>query len=525
MAKFNRASTRTAPGLAPVVSERVPSGRTHEGGHGFARDLKSELFLLAVSNMVGEATFYEPAGGRDSRYVALVRRAAVGDPQWTAAFLRWLRGEANMRTAALVGAAEFVKARVEAGVSDPVVTNRKVVDSVLQRADEPGELLAYWTSHYGRRIPMPLKNGIADAVRRLYTERNLLKYDTATHAWRFADVIEIVHPRPVPGQSELFKVALERRHHRGAAPPAALEMLVRNAALRRRAAAEPAVLYDADALREAGMTWEDALSLAGPRLAKAKLWSAMIPSMGYMALLRNLRNFDEAGVPDDVASAAATRLADPAQVASSRQFPMRFLSAHRAAPSLRWGYPLERALGHSLANVPRLDGRTLVLVDTSYSMHNAFSMDGTLKRWDAAVIFGVALALRCATADVVSFASTRQTKVFGLRPAESLLASVARWKSGGYFIGGGTDTADAVRRHYDRHDRVVIVTDEQAAASPGGVSGALPSTVPLYTWNLAGYRMGHAPSGRYRYTFGGLTDQAFRMIPLLEAGRDAAWPW
>ncbi|MEJ3751036.1 hypothetical protein WEI85_48475 [Actinomycetes bacterium KLBMP 9797] len=43
----------------------------------------------------------------------------------------------------------------------------------------------------------------------------------------------------------------------------------------------------------------------------------------------------------------------------------RFLSAYRAAPSLRWGYPLEQALGHSLNNIPSLPGRTLVLVDTS----------------------------------------------------------------------------------------------------------------------------------------------------------------
>lgn len=37
---------------------------------------------------------------------------------------------------------------------------------------------------------------------------------------------------------------------------------------------------------------------------------------------------------------------------------------------------------------------------------------------------------------------------------------------------------------------------------------------------------GHGESGvRNRHTFGGLTDAAFRMIPLLEAGRNAAWPW
>lgn len=34
-----------------------------------------------------------------------------------ARFLRWLRAEATMRTAAIVGAAEFAKARLDAGVT------------------------------------------------------------------------------------------------------------------------------------------------------------------------------------------------------------------------------------------------------------------------------------------------------------------------------------------------------------------------------------------------------------------------
>jgi TROVE domain len=88
-------------------------------------------------------------------------------------------------------------------------------------------------------------------------------------------------------------------------------MVRANARLRAAAAADPAVLLDPDALRRAGMTWEDALSLAGPAVDKGALWTAMIPSMGYMALLRNLRNFDEAGVSDVVAATVAAKLADP----------------------------------------------------------------------------------------------------------------------------------------------------------------------------------------------------------------------
>jgi hypothetical protein len=58
------------------------------------------------------------------------------------------------------------------------------------------------------------------------------------------------------------------------------------------------------------------------------------------------------------------------------------------------------------------------------------------------------------------------------------------------------------------------------------VTAAIPQAVPMYTWNLAGYEAGHAPSGgQNRHAFGGLTDAAFRLVPLLESGRDAKWPW
>jgi hypothetical protein len=93
---------------------------------------------------------------------------------------------------------------------------------------------------------------------------------------------------------------------------------------------------------------------------------------------------------------------------------------------------------------------------------------------------------------------------------------------------GGTNTADAVRRHYRGHDRVVILTDEQAWGGRHGAdpADAVPASVPVYTFNLAGYRYGHGPSGvGNRHIFGGLTDQGFAAIGLLEAGRDQRWPF
>lgn len=268
------------------------------------------------------------------------------------------------------------------------------------------------------------------------------------------------------------------------------------------------------------MTWEALAGwLQGP-MDKAA-WEAVIPSMRSMALVRNLRNFDEAGVSDEVAAQVAVKISDPAEVARSRQFPFRYLAAYRHAPSLRWSYPLEQALGHSLANVPALPGRTLVLVDRSGSMFfSRLSDRSELNRADAAAIFGTALALRAADVDLVEFGTTSKRLDFGA--GESVLNILGRFGDL-----GGTDTTSAVRSHYRGQDRVLIITDEQAMYSHyGDPTEQVPAHVPVYTWNLAGYRAGHGPSGKAgRHTFGGLSDAAFRMVPLLEAARDADWPW
>ncbi|MET8545859.1 TROVE domain-containing protein [Kitasatospora sp. NPDC004799] len=507
---------RSAP--PPVVRRRGVAN--HQGGSGYVREPKAELFLLAVSHRFGRDTFYETAAEREERYLRLVREHALSDPRWTLGLLRWLRTEARIRTAAVAGAAAFVHARAAAGAAG---YSRQAVDAVLQRPDEPGELLEIWTTRYGRRLPQPLRRGIGDAVRRLYTARALLKYDTPAHRFRFGDVLELTHPAPDPArpwQGALFRYALDRRHHpESALPPAGERLLTSHHALLAVPRADRRALVTgpggADRLAEAGMTWEALAGwLHGP--LDAAVWEAVIPSMGPMALVRNLRNFDQAGVGDAAAAAVARRIADPEEVRRSRQFPFRYLAAHRAARSPRWAEALGTALGHSLARVPALPGRTLVLVDRSGSMFDQPSARTGLDRADTAAVFGTALALRAERADLVQFGSGSWT----VEPGPSVLETVGRFRAL-----GGTRTAAAVLKHYREHDRVVVVTDEQDDRSRSDPFAPVPEDVPVYTWNLAGYGTGHTPPGPRRYTFGGLGDASFALIPLLERGHAAAWPW
>lgn len=505
MSKFS-----SKPARANVAAPIKTTGRrihTYEGQLGYERDPKSALFLLAVSNMVSEDTFYEAKGERDDRFRGLVHMVTADDPAWVEAFVPYLRDTMQMRSASVVMAAEYVAAGGPHG--------RKVIDSALVRADEPAEVLAYWAQRYGRNFPQPVKRGVADAVTRLYTERNALKYDGQSRAWRMGDVIDLVHPKPkADWQSALFRWLLDTRHNRESiAAPEGCKMIEARLALEAIPVGERREWLDADGLAAAGMTWESLSGwLQGPMDAQA--WETVIPSMGYMALLRNLRNFEQAGVSAQTLADLAVKLADPEEVARSRQFPIRFLAAYKNIPSERFAFPLEQALDHSTANIPAFKGRTLILIDVSGSMHGRMSGRSELECWEVAAVFGVALAKRCEQADVVAY----QSQAWKVDVDQSVLRMVQQIRQ---LVGGGTYTMQTLAATYAGHDRVVILTDEQA--HPGG---HVQLSCPLYTFNLAGYRTAQVAQGEHgSYAFGGLTDAGFRMIAALDSQKRGSWPF
>lgn len=525
MSKFNSAS-KTRTGIkSPVtsVSETVNA----KGALAYTRDEKSELFLLAVSNMVGQDRFHESATERDARFETLSRNVAVQDPQWFGNFVGWLRNDAFMRSASIVAAVEGAKALYEAGAMNGAP--RALVAASQARADEPGEVFAYYESKYGKNFPAYLKKGVADGARKLYSEYSLLKYDTDSKGYRFADVIQLSHAKARDArQNALFGHALDRRYNNVNGIPEELGLLRKRSLLMDETDVfeRRALIQRSDAgelLKQAGMTWE-ALSgwLQGPMDAEA--WQAVIPSMGYMALLRNIRNFLQAGVSASVLKGVLNTISDPEQVAKSKQFPFRFLAAYNANKgNLKVSAALEEALEASLSNVPSLTGRTLILVDRSGSMFGYHSSDKELTMADKAAIFGSALALRAEDATLVQFGSTAAEIKF--KKTDSVLPMLDKYRSL-----GGTATAAAIKQFYKGHDRVIVITDEQYDSygwygSGGDPSDAVPSNVPLYTWNLEGYKAGGKSGSQKRHTFGGLTDKAFTQIPLIEAGQQAKWPW
>ncbi len=330
MTKFSGTARRPLrANLTAPIKTGQQRARTFEGGAAYVRDAESELFLLAATNMVGEDTFYERAADRDARFVDLVHQVTASNPAFIAGadpdagqigLAQYLRQTMLMRSAAVVMAAEYVAAGGAGG--------RSVVARALQRADEPAELLGYWIATYGRNLPMPIKRGVADAVRRLYNERAALRYDGLSRQLRMADVIELTHPAPDDDrQSALFRYLLDRRHHDDAV--AVTRRCCRCWLPRPRSRRSPSTSAGRcyaergpAALAEAGFSWE---RLSGwlPGGMDAEAWEAVIPSMGVMALVRNLRNFDQAGISEAAIERVIAKITDAGEVAGPDCSPTR----------------------------------------------------------------------------------------------------------------------------------------------------------------------------------------------------------
>lgn len=531
MAKFNskasqwQEASKVGQTTGPLTAKSKKTTPTYEGGEGYKQGPKSELFLLAVSCMLGEPTFYENKDDRLERIVKLTHKVTEKDPEWIARFVPWLRNTANMRTVSLVMAVEYM---VAGGPNA-----RRVIDSAMSRADEPAEVLSYWLMFHDKRnpakflkspkLPQALRKGVGDAANRLWNEYSVLKYNTNSRKISFADVLNLCHVRNKDEQTgALFRYIIDSAYGREPdltlLPKIAAQLGAREIPIpERRKVITPELVSDA------GFTWEQISGWIGGEL-DGRIWDMVIPSMPYMATLRNLRNFDEKGISKASVDYVIDKLSNPEMVQKSRQFPYAFYNAYKNTSSDNWRKALSEAMDLACQNLPAFDGKTLILVDTSGSMTmSPYRRTGSAP-YEIAGLFGAALTQKARKAggevDIVLYHSVTGSRLWNIPKGGSILTATADMAK--QCNGGMTQTWATLDKWYKGHDRVIILTDEQTADAPSKVVDQIPF---LHIYNLVGYSSvsyDTTKPGRYRY--GGFSDACFTLMATLEQ-YSQDWPF
>ncbi|MGB6385974.1 MAG: TROVE domain-containing protein [Terriglobales bacterium] len=402
--------------------------RTHEGAP--ARNLTPELQLRrsVLACLLWESQFYEDGVEIAGRIAELVPKVEV---EKVAALAVETREQMKLRHTPLLLVREMARH----------ATHRRLVaetlEHVIQRADELTEFVAiYWKDG---RVPLSaqVKKGLAAAFLK-FDEYQLAKYDRGGPI-KLRDVLFLSHAKP-----------------RDAAQASVWKKLVWGR------------LATPD-------TWEVALSSSGKGSTadKREAWERLLRErkLGALALLRNLRSMREAGVDESLVLAAL------GVMNTSRVLPFRFLAVARYAP--QWEETLEPMMLKAVAEQPKLEGRTVVLVDVSGSMNAPLSHRSEMQRADAA--YGLAVLIReiCEKVTVYSF-SDRVVKVPARRGFALRDAIDASQRHSGTLLGNAVEWLNK-NEHYDH---LIVITDEQAhdrVPSPKGNG---------YVINVASYKNG-----------------------------------
>lgn len=527
MARFNTPSTNAIAGRSnPVIETTGETAINPNGGVGFVRTPKSELFLAAASNL-NEDSFYESADERIDRIASLVDQVKE-DSEFLLNLITWLRHDAHMRISPIILAVLSVEARLNAKLYG---ANRQLIRAAIGRLDEISDVLAFWKLRTRKPVPSAVKRGLEDVIQKKFNEFSYLKWRGRSRRGGFSlrDVLNIVKPTPVDErQSKLFKFAIDEAYGNELDYDGLVVLEHRQRFL--DLSKEEAIEQLSDPVRATELIETTSLTHEVIRgkigAIPAQVWANLVDHMGYTALRMNLRSMHEAGIDRDTIRKVNAILEDKERVAKAKNMPIDLYSAFVNVP-LDFQSALQYAANQVLKNVPHLSGKTLILIDHSGSMWNLASEKGTLRRVHHADIFGCALALRAEDADTYIFGDT-------VKPLHLETTDLFKEVEASSRINlGGTETEYAIRNTYTsgEYDRVIIITDEQRSGSYSNpkshdeILSLIDKEVPVYTWNLGGYKLAHDKSKPNRYTFGGLSDQAFGLIPLIEQGYKDRWPW
>ena len=343
---------------------------------------------------------------------------------------RWLRKHMNIRIT------PQVLLVIASRLDETKGFVRKYAPEIIVR---PDEVKTVWLVHrffFGlKTMSNGLARGVTDAIAK-FGERGMMKYDGPDFP-KWFDILQVCHKRrkdyPLPDPVAKYFITGK------VTDPKATPVIAARKALGKLKTWGPRAQGYA---KTSMVNWEVLLTQFPD--AKREVWQFLIDEklLGYMAMMRNMRNILEAKVSHEHVAKVSQFISHKDAVARSKQLPFRYMSARKflaqaqgadMADMNELAAAVELASNYACENI-NLPGTTVIFADNSGSMDQPVS--GKSK-------------ITCADA------------------ANTLCGIVAKGAQRPYVVAFGTAPCPV---HFTKNDTVLRIADKVASANTQGCS-------------------------------------------------------
>lgn len=395
-----------------VKQSETNRAESYEGALIYNKSLEQDWVNNLFSSFLQDG-FYEDSETREERYVALTKKMLEKyGPKFVAKAARFSRNELGMRsisqlTMALVNEIQYDGKRAD-------------FSAYFHRPDDISEIFAAVDS-LGNKRSHALVRGAADYLSKC-SEYQLTKYAMSGKRYNMFDLINITH-----------------------AHSSAIDS------------------YKAGSV-SAPDTWEHNIMVAQSDEDREQAWKDLVEGnkMGYLALLRNLRNILNCDFADSdwIDKYLVPQITNKDKIKKSLVFPYQIYVAYKNVPMIPLSImaALDKAFRIAIGNVPNLDKSMAIVLDVSGSMETPISSNSSMKIIEVGAVYAAMLYLANPRTDFVKFGNSakycdyrRNVNVF------DLIKAMQENDGCGY----GTDILSVWNNLHKSYDRIFLVSDMQ----------------------------------------------------------------
>lgn len=486
----------------------VQTVTNHQGGSGYQYDPKVELVSILATGL--DNKYYEKLGEREQRFANVIAEVAKTDKTFVAKAMVYARSVMGQRTATHFGAVELAKVLSGDSLGARFFSKRARkanAGGIIYRLDDMLEIAAcYQARNPGKQLSNAIKKGFKAALEAA-DEYELAKYQAKNRDLSLVDIVNLVHPKPsekmVPVFAKLMKGELKQFN----------TVEDKNTKAGQEVAAK---------VKAGEITAEQAVAVLNE--AKEDNFAELIETrkIGYLALLRNLRNILKTGAKSEVIKGACDLLTDAKLIKQSLVFPHQIDLAleilldefgNKATPFVK---ALNTAYELAIPNLTELfpHGKTAVVFDSSGSMSSSIKLANKNQGSEAAIAKAALIAATLAKgigADVYHFADKCAEIKFNPLDTVNTLKNQFLGKQGS--VGYGTAFQSIMRTLNGKYDRVFVISDMQGGDM---LDSRTYSNTHIYSVDICGYGTTMFKPGNKVYKIFGYSSDIYELIKKVE---------